>query len=233
MDKRFGKIRAEDLTGKRFGRLTVVERALTPNRRHNTHWLCKCDCGGETITRGCALRNGQSQSCGCLRYERIHAANTKHNESINGHSRLYTTWNNMRRRCHSKNNRAYKDYGARGIYVCDQWRNDFIPFRDWAMANGFDYEKPMKNQQIERIDNDGPYAPWNCKFATSKEQAQNRRDRQRIKIYQYTTDGNLIKEYSSSDEAANAVGLKRSSITAACRKECKTMRGYVWRYADV
>lgn len=170
-------VNAADLTGQRFGRLTVVNRVqdhVSPSGKHRPKWECICECGGIVEVLGQNLKNGRSQSCGCLNKEHRIASITKH-----GHygDRVYYIWEAMKRRCYNKNN---SNYGNRGIKVCEEWQ-EFIPFYEWAIANGYN-----DNLTIDRINVNGNYEPDNCRWATMKEQGNNRRNNHLI-TYQNTT----------------------------------------------
>lgn len=153
-----------DLTGKRFGRLTVVEFVESKNGK--SKWKCACDCGLSVIAVGGNLRSGNTKSCGCLRRETTKMrgeANKKHGCSHENRTRLYTIWCGMRQRCNNEHRDAYKHYGGKGVKVCDAW-NDFEKFKEWAQSNGYN-----DNLSIDRIDRNGNYEPANCRWISISE----------------------------------------------------------------
>lgn len=119
-----------DISGQTFGRLTAIRRVPTDNYR--TKWLCRCKCGVEKEIRLSHLRSGRSRSCGCLNNEMAKERNSKH--GLRKHP-LYGVWKNMKNRCYYKKHDRYPRYGGRGIKVCEQWKNDFKNFFDWAVVN--------------------------------------------------------------------------------------------------
>lgn len=165
-----------DLSGKRFGKWTAVSR-FSCNRGHIL-WLCKCDCGNTKSVSASNLKSGKSQSCGCIRKKQLELRNHKHGDAPrSGTFRLYSVWQSMKNRCYNINEPAYERYGMRGISVCDEWRNDYMAFKRWAISNGYDASAQRGGCTIDRINNEGPYCPDNCKFSTFLEQNNNRRRR--------------------------------------------------------
>lgn len=142
--------------------------------------ICLCECGTTKIIRTPSLRDGSTQSCGCLHYEALQRANIKHDHARVGlKNRTYESWIGMKKRCHSPNDQAYPDYGGRGIWVCERWRNSFENFlADMG-------ERPL-GMSIERRNNDAGYSPDNCYWATKKQQARNRRSSKMVTVHGVT-----------------------------------------------
>lgn len=169
-----------NLVGNKYGRLTVI--ALDHTDKTCTFWRCLCECGNEHVVRGYHLKSGRVRSCGCLsRDARLKLGAKSGAERANyWHggfgTKLYGVWAAMIRRCENPNQKYYPDYGGRGITVCEEWRKDFVVFRDWANSNGY-----KEGLTIDRIDVNGNYEPSNCRWVTMKVQAQNRRNT--IKIF--------------------------------------------------
>lgn len=159
--------KAIELTGRKFGKLTVKCR-VSNIPRHHAKWLCKCECGNETIAESHSLLSGKKLSCGCLLV-------TLHKTHGMAKTRLYNVWNIMKQRCCNPNNKNYKQYGERGIKVCEEWQNSFECFYKWALNNGYDEQAQRGKTTIDRINNNGNYEPTNCRWVTQKENCQNRR----------------------------------------------------------
>lgn len=159
----------KDISGQVFGRLTAI-KPIGKNKYGRYIWLCSCNCGNEKTVIGDSLRRGIVRSCGCLDRE---AHILRPNRRIHGDcgTRLYRIWKAMKNRCNNPNNPSYKKwYGIKGVKVCEEWNNNYLPFKEWALSHGYD-----DNLSIDRIDPYGNYEPSNCRWATATEQARNKR----------------------------------------------------------
>lgn len=169
-----GKVK--DLSGLRFNNLTVIKLAYINKR---AYWLCQCDCGNQKIM--CSHDLGHTKSCGCKKYGQSKKHGLKN-------TKLYKVWKGFKQRCYNSNNPGYKNYGGRGIKVCEEWLNDFQAFYDWAMENGY-----KEGLSIDRIDNNGNYEPSNCRWTNRQVQNDNRRN---VIHLSYNDETHNIAEWS-------------------------------------
>lgn len=159
------------LENQKFGRLTVIKE-VGRTKSGSTTWLCKCECGCDKVVSSSSLLHGKTQSCGCIKREQNIEMFFTHGET---HSPLHKLWAGLKNRCYNKNARKYANYGGRGIKVCAEWKTNYLAFKNWCLANG--YEPGLT---LERLDVNGDYSPSNCIFATQKVQQNNRTNNHRI-----------------------------------------------------
>ena len=186
----------KDLTGERFGRLVAVNRVENGKHRQSK-WLCKCDCGNYCIVFSANLKRMHTQSCGC---HRVNTSSMKHRKHGMHNTKIYNAWNGMKSRCFNKNDKYYLNYGGRGITVCDEWKNDFKAFFDWAMENGY-----SDKLTIDRIDVNGNYEPSNCRWVTQKVQQNNRTNNVLLEF---------LGEIHTISEWSELLGIDKATIHA-------------------
>lgn len=158
-------MKAIDITGQKFGRLTALKLHHIKKYSRSTHryWECQCECGNKCFVAQNQLTSGKTQSCGCLQNEYFKSKHNLHN------TRLYNIWCNIKARCTNPKHPNYNTYGNKGIIICDEWKTNFLSFYNWAVKNGY-----KDNLTIDRINVNGNYEPDNCRWVTRKVQGINR-----------------------------------------------------------
>lgn len=196
--------------GKRYGRLVVVSRAedmVLSSGRKITMWNCICDCGNTCSIATTSLGSGLTKSCGCINTEKRKSRDTKRRKYPDYDTRkrsLYKRWVNIRKRCYSKSNHNYPNYGGRGIKMCDTWRNDYLSFEKWSLEHGFE-----KSLTIDRIDVNGDYCPENCRWVGNHTQQRNKRNN---RLITYKNETHTLSEWS------DITGIDRSTISSRIDK---------------
>ena len=199
-----------DLTNKVYGRLKVLK---LKDHSKSKIWECLCECGIFCEVKETYLKSGYAKSCGCLKNELNKKGNPKHNLN---NSRIYKIYYSMKQRCYLKTHMYYKNYGGRGITVCDEWLGDngFVNFYEWSMENGYN-----NNLTIDRIDNNGKYEPNNCRWTTKKHQQNNTR---KTKIYNYKgenlTTTEICEKYNINKSTFNHRIAKYGDVNIAIEK---------------
>lgn len=199
------RVYREDLAGKRFGRLTVLELAESrtyPCGTTHRHWLCRCDCGNITIVSQSHLKTGMVKSCGCLGDEARFRMRMQ--KASPAHKRLRKILNCMKDRCYNPNYHNYDVYGGRGIGICDEWMNDPSSFEKWALSHGY-----ADDLEIDRIDTYKGYSPENCRWVTHMQQMNNTRSNHYIEY-----DGERL----SIADWTRKLGINRRTITRRIEK---------------
>ena len=169
-------IHNDDKIGARYGRWGVIDFGTRASEsRARPYYLCVCDCGDKREVNLRLLENGQSKSCGCLKKEKLSERSKSHGLSKH---KLYWVWHKMVKRCEDKNHRQFKDYGGRGIFICSEWRNNYILFYEWSILNGY-----TEGLQIDRVNNNYGYSPTNCRWATRTVQQRNKRNNRWVDFF--------------------------------------------------
>lgn len=190
-----------DLSGNIYGRLTIIKRAnnyVSPSGNKSAMWVCRCSCGKVVVVRATDLKQKKVFSCGCYKNEQTSKRRRIHGL---GRTRICVMWRDMIRRCTNPKVRSYKNYGSRGITVCDEWKNNFLSFYNWAMKNGYD-----DSLTIDRINTNKGYSPENCRFVSIREQENNKRTNHYV---EYSGEKKSIADWSRELKISYVVLLSR------------------------
>lgn len=212
--KQMSDLKLENLIGQRFGRLVVVSRVSSDRY---TKWHCKCDCGNECDVLASNLKNGHTQSCGCLQTETRKTNRLEHGYR---HTRIYTVWSKIKGRCFNTKDPRYSSYGGRGIVMCDEWKDNPAAFIEWAYANGYDENAKYGETTIDRIDNNKGYSPENCRIANETVQSNNRRTNRKIT---YKGETHTVAEW------ARILDVKQSTLITGLN-DGRTIEFYITKH---
>lgn len=224
LKKEYRNSNYKNLTGQRFGRLTVIDYIPEDQRQSKQYaWLCRCDCGNET--KGCAykLKNGLQQSCGCLKEEMKHHIGEVTRKYKHSNKRLYGVYKMMHNRCEDHKHREWMNYGGRGIKVCSEWSGDngYDAFAEWAVSTGYDDKAGRGEITLDRIDTDGDYAPDNCRWVSNERQQNNRRNNV---VLEYNGEKHSMKDWS------RILNIPYSFLDYHCRKKNETVEQSIIAY---
>lgn len=190
--------------GSVFNQLTVIDKNYATNNGRPAY-LCLCSCGNKTIATKSALRNGNKKSCGCLILKTsMKNLGIKEKEVYSSKTKLYKVYYSMKQRCNNPKEKSYKNYGARGIKICDEWENDYNLFEAWALSHGY-----QEGLTIERKDVNKGYSPSNCSWITKKEQGYNRTN---SRLLTYNNKTQCLTKW------AEELNISVNTLKTRCRK---------------
>lgn len=192
------KLSDEEIKSQKYGKLSAIRRIGKDKHGHYL-WECRCDCGNVVIAAQARLRSGRKRSCGCLHKD----AAQKRAKPYSHRERLYVLWMGMRQRCSNPNNSSYAWYGGKGVTVCDEWENNYLSFKKWALETGYDESLPRGMQTIERKNVGKGYSPDNCEWKTIQQQQRNKGN---TKLFEYNGESHTVVEWSE------ILGLKHGTL---------------------
>lgn len=219
----------KDIVGQKFNRLLVLS-IFGKDKKSRKIIQCKCDCGTIFNVSEYSVKNGFTKSCGCLTKEKASITHKKHGIT---HSRFYNVWCGIKDRCLNEKNEHHKDYGGRGITVCDRWLDNFLNFKEDMYESYLEHVKEHGEKQttIDRTNNNLGYTKENCRWATYKEQNNNRRDKKtQLNFIAIDTNG-IIYKSNNQTAFSQENNLKVGSVNRCLKGLRKTHRGWRFQYA--